>query len=200
MSSIIKVNGVYILGGEEVKITHLFERTKNKKTIVLMTPVDEVDMDDVPPPRKNLHQNRYGIAVTTDGKKRLYLKLLSPAFYKKSQKWHIALSPYAKGLFIPSNFDDEQHIITQPIMKDSILRWKLLPNYVDRNVKKITDFIKAIEEAEDKSIVSLFNRMDIHKENFMVDGSRKKLYLVDFNPWMHVNKIELWDGVIKEIK
>lgn len=199
MKMIIEINDIYNIGKEDVKITHLFNRTKDKTKIVVMHPVNKVDLDNTPPPRKKLHQNRYGIGIRIKDNKKLFIKLLSLAFYENSKKWHDKLKPLAKNLFLSSNFDDEKHIILQPMMKGSILNCKLQPNRVAKNVKKIKDFLEQIKKCKDQSLINYFNRIDMHRENIMIDHSEKNVYLVDFNPWPRCNNPEDWGQVIREI-
>lgn len=197
MSSIIKVNDVYIVNRDKMVITHLFERISSKTYTINLHPVKEVNLDEIPPPRRDLHQNRYGQCEL--GEKRMFMKILSPGFYKRAKQWYKLLHPYAKNLYVDSFFDDQKRIITQPKLFGSLNQVSLKPEFLNKNIKKIKDFLNKIEECRDKDVLRCFSRMDVHRENFMIDKERENFYMVDFDPWTHTNDINVWNQIIKEI-
>jgi len=196
MSS-IKINDIYKVGDEEYVVTRLFERSGSKSNTINFKDVEEVDLDDVPPPRKDLHQNRYGECELAG--KKMFMKFLSPGFYNRSKRWYRFLNPYAKDLYVESYFDDDQRIITQPSMKNTMNNIKLKEEHLERNVKKITDFLDGIKKCEDKNVLLCFGRMDVARANFMIDDKRENFYIIDFDPWAKTNNVKVWTKIIKEM-
>tara|TARA_Y100000034_G_scaffold40320_1_gene49683 strand:- start:6 stop:602 length:597 start_codon:yes stop_codon:yes gene_type:complete len=197
MSS-LKINDTYQVGEDDMVITRLFERVTSKSRKVNLKPVKEVDLDNVPPPRKELHQNRYGCCEL--GNKKMFMKILSPGFYERSRKWHHILEPYVKNVYIKSYFDDERLIITQPKMKYCMTEVKLEGVHLDNNIQKIKDFLDRINKCKNESTLYTFSRMDIHRENFMIDEKKENFYMIDFDPWAKINPEGSWDRIIKELK
>lgn len=179
-------------------ITRLFERIGSKNNAINFRDVKEIDLDKVPPPRKDLHQNRYG-ECELDGKK-MFMKFLSPSFYKRSKRWYRFLQPYAKNLFVESHFNDEQRIIIQPRMRDTMNNIKLKEDHIERNVKKITDFLERIKKCKDENVLLCFGRMDVARVNFMIDEERENFFIIDFDPWSKTNDDKVWNKIIKELK
>lgn len=197
MSS-LKINDVYRSGENEYVITRLFERFGSKNNLINFKDVEKVDLDNVPPPRKDLHQNRYGECEFAG--KKMFMKILSPGFYKRSKRWYRFLAPYAKDLFVESHFDDEHKIIIQPSMKDTMNNIKLKKDHIERNVKKITDFLDRIKDCTNETVLMCFGRMDVARVNFMIDEKRENFYVIDFDPWAKTNSDKVWDKIIKELK
>ena len=196
MSS-FKIGDIYRVGNDDMVITHLFERVTSKSRFNLK-PTEEVDLDNVPPPRETLHQNRYGCCELGD--KKMFMKILSSGFYNRARKWHHILEPYAKDVYIKSYFDDEKLIIIQPQMKYRMREVKLEGINLDNNIQKIKNFLDRISKCKDETVLYTFSRMDIHRENFMIDEAKKNFYMIDFDPWAKTNPEGSWNKIIKELK
>lgn len=194
----LKTRDIYCIEDKEWVITNLWERTGGKKGKIVFNAVDEIDLDNSPPPRKDLHQNRYGICACKQ--EEMFLKILSPAFYRRSKKFYKILKPYAKELFVESYFDDENKILSQPKLGKSIKEEKLKWKYVEYNVEKIKNFIKAVKESGNSDVVSCFDFLDILPDNFMIDIKRRNLYLIDFDPYPRANPDSAWENLIGKIR
>jgi hypothetical protein len=110
---------------------------------------------------------------------KIFLKPLPPL----AKQWHDTLKPFAKDLFLESQFF-EDHML-QPMMRGSIATEELSPEHLKKNTDKINDFIKRIQESTDPNVIASFGKMDVNRQNFMIDMPRENVYFVDFGPCTH---------------
>jgi len=128
---------------------------------------------------------------TLDGEP-VFIKVLLPHFYHLSKEWYQKLKPIPHSILLESQFFDDKCTILQPQMKGSILHVTLQQQHIEKNLERIKAFVKTGND-------EYFYKLDINRNNLMVDLSRENVYLVDFDPCQKPKPKEAWISILKKV-